>query len=72
MDKGDTQHLEEYRAYLKALKIRVSTMENLIRPLAAQEKVEGEVPIDLEEADVIHYKGIEHKPTTDTEVMNDD
>jgi len=44
MDKDDTQHLEEYRAYLKALKIRVSTMENLIRPLAAQEKVEGEEP----------------------------
>jgi len=44
MDKDDIQHLEEYRAYLKALKIRVSTMENLIRPLAAQERVEGEVP----------------------------
>jgi len=51
MDKDDTQHLEEYRAYLKALKIRVSTMENLIRPLAAQEKVEGEVPANVKDYD---------------------
>jgi len=65
MDKDDTQHLEEYRAYLKALKIRVSTMENLIRPLAAQEKVEGEVPFKFVEPE-------KHHIPTDKEVMNDD
>jgi len=62
MDKDDTQHLEEYRAYLKALKIRVSTMENLIRPLEAQEQIEGEVPLEFIEP--------KHKKITDDEVMN--
>ena len=47
LDKEDAQHLEEYRHYLKALRIRVETMENLIRPLAAQEKVEGELPEEI-------------------------
>ena len=63
MDKDDTQHLEEYRAYLKALKIRVSTMENLIRPLEAQEQIEGEVPLEFIEPE-------KHHKTTDKEAMN--
>jgi len=68
MDKEDAQHLSEYREYLKALRIRVETMENLIRPLEAQEKVEGELPEEVPDV----YRGLEHKPTTDEEVMNRD
>ncbi len=67
MDKEDEQHLSEYREYLKALKIRVDTLEALIRGLEAKKKVEGELPIDIGKE---YYKGLEHKPTTDKEAMN--
>jgi len=63
MDKDDKQHLDEYRHYLKALRIRVSTMENLIRPLEAQEQIEEEVPLEFIEPE-------KHRKTTDDEVMN--
>jgi len=37
VDKDDEQHLAEYTTYLKALKIRVETLENLIRGLEIKE-----------------------------------
>ena len=67
MDKDDEQHLSEYRTYLKALVIRVDTLEALIRGLEAKEKAEPKLPIDT---GLEYYKGLEHKPTSDKEAMN--
>ena len=52
MDKDDAQHLEEYTTYLKALKIRVSTLEALIRGIVEKEsELVNETPKEFFKAD---------------------